>query len=150
MSFGFWGIGDIIRGIVSRSGLAVATVNDIEIGNSEISREFQLQIASLQPLFGNQLNSAQAVELGVLNQAVDMLVVRLLYDLEIDRLGLEVSDRMLRDDIRDSRLFSNIRGDFDANYFASFLAAQRITEEGGAGRPRAGARTPADPTATPG
>ena len=86
-SFGFWGIGDIIRGIVSRSGLTVATVNDIEIGNSEISREFQLQIASLQPLFGNQLNSAQAVELGVLNQAVDMLVVRLLYDLEIDRLG---------------------------------------------------------------
>lgn len=129
-SFGFWGIGDIIRGIVSRSGLAVATVNDIEIGNSEISREFQLRIASLQPLFGNQLNSAQAVELGILNQAVDILVVRLLYDLEIDRLGLEVSDRMLRDDIRDSRLFKNIRGDFDANYFASFLAAQRITEEG--------------------
>lgn len=127
--FGLFGISDVVRGILSRSGVAVASVDGIEITNPEISREFQLQIAQLQPYFGNQLNSAQAIELGILNQAVDVLIVRQLYDLEVERLDLAVSDKMLRDDIRDSRLFANAQGAFDANYFASFLAAQRVTED---------------------
>ncbi len=127
--FGLFGISDVVRGILSRSGVAVASVDGIEITNPEISREFQLQIAQLQPYFNNQLNSAQAAELGILNQAVDVLIVRRLYDLEVERLGFAVSDKMLRDDIRDSRLFANTQGAFDANYFASFLAAQRITEK---------------------
>ncbi|MFP6742150.1 MAG: peptidyl-prolyl cis-trans isomerase [Alphaproteobacteria bacterium] len=127
--FGLFGISDVVRGILSRSGVVVASVDGIEISNPEINREFQLQIAQLQAYFGNQLDSAQAVQLGILNQAVDVLIVRRLYDLEVERLGLEVSDKMLRDDIRDSRLFANIQGEFDANYFASFLAAQRISED---------------------
>ncbi|MFP6745298.1 MAG: SurA N-terminal domain-containing protein, partial [Alphaproteobacteria bacterium] len=129
MGFGMFGISDVVRGIVSRTGLTVASVDGIEISNSEISREFQLQIASLQPYFGNQLDSAEAIQLGVLNQAVDILVTRQLYDLEIGRRGLEVSDRMLRDDIAGSPQFRNLKGNFDANYFASFLAAQRVSEE---------------------
>ena len=102
--FGLFGISDVVRGILSRSGVAVASVDGIEITNPEISREFQLQIAQLQPYFNNQLNSAQAAELGILNQAVDVLIVRRLYDLEVERLGFAVSDKMLRDDIRDCRL----------------------------------------------
>lgn len=129
MGFGMFGISDVVRGIVSRTGLTVASVDGIEISNSEISREFQLQIASLQPYFGNQLDSAQAIQIGVLNQAVDILVVRQLYDLEIGRRGLAVSDRMMRDDIAGSPSFRNPQGKFDANYFASFLASQRISEE---------------------
>ena len=129
-SFGFWGIGDIIRGIVSRTGQAVAVVGGVEIANSEIRREFSLQVARLQPFFNNQLNSAQALDLGVLDQALDVLLVRTLYDLEAERVGLAVSPAMLADDIRASPLFRNARGEFDANFFASFLAAQRLSEEG--------------------
>ena len=129
-SFGFWGIGDIIRGIVSRTGQAVAVVGGVEISNPEIRREFSLQVARLQPFFGNQLNSAQALDLGVLDQALDVLLVRTLYDLEAKRVGLAISRTMLEDDIRTSPLFRNLRGEFDANFFASFLAAQRLSEEG--------------------
>ena len=50
-SFAFWGIGDVIRGIVSRTGLAIAVVGDVEISNPEIRREFSLQMARLQPYF---------------------------------------------------------------------------------------------------
>ena len=129
-SFAFWGIGDVIRGIVSRSVLAVAVVGDVEISNPEIRREFSLQVARLQPYFGNQLDSTQAVQLGVLDQTINVLLTRTLYDLEAERVGLAVSRTMLEDDIRTSPLFQNAQGQFDANLFASFLAAQRLSEQG--------------------
>ena len=128
-SFAFWGIGDVIRGIVSRAGRAVVVVGDVEIGEPQIRREFNLQMSRLQPMFGNQIDSAQARDLGVLDQALDAVLVRTLYDLEGKRLGLTVGDAMIRGEIRDSPTFRNVQGGFDANTFASFLAAQRLTEE---------------------
>lgn len=127
-SFAFFGIGDVIRNIANRSVSAIAVVGDVEIAGSEIRREFNRQVSRLQPLFGNQLDSAQARELGLVNEALNAIVVRILYDLEGKRLGLDISEATLRESIRSSEAFRNPQGLFDANYFASFLASQRLSE----------------------
>ncbi len=128
-SFAVFGIGDVIRSIASRSVSAIAVVGDVEIPGTEIRREFNRQMNRLQPLFGNQLDSAQARELGLVDEAMNALVTRTLYDLEGTRLGLDVSEATLRDTIRTNQGFRNQQGQFDANYFASFLASQRLSEQ---------------------
>ena len=128
-SFSVFGIGDVIRSIASRSVSAIAVVGGVEIPGPEIRREFNRQVRRLQPLFGNQLDSAQARELGLVDEVMNTLVARILYDLEGTRLGLDVSDETLRDTIRANEGFRNQQGLFDANYFASFLASQRLSEQ---------------------
>ena len=127
-SFAFFGIGDVIRNIATRSVSAIAVVGDVEIAGSEVRREFNRQVSRLQPLFGNQLDSARAREIGLVDEALSAIVVRILYDLEGKRLGLDISETTLRDTIRASEAFRNQQGQFDANFFASFLASQQLSE----------------------
>ncbi|MCH7554858.1 MAG: peptidyl-prolyl cis-trans isomerase [Proteobacteria bacterium] len=129
-SFAFFGIGDVIRNIATRSVSAIAVVGDVEIAGSEVRREFNRQVSRLQPLFGNQLDSARAREIGLVDEALSAIVVRILYDLEGKRLGLDISEATLRDTIRESEAFRNQQGQFDANFFASFLASQQLSEAG--------------------
>lgn len=128
-SFSVFGIGDVVRSIATRSASSIAVVGEIEISGTEIRREFNRQVKRLQPLFGNQLDSAKARELGLVDEALNAIVVRALYDLEGARLGLDISDATLRETIRDSQAFRNQQGQFDPNYFASFLASQRFSED---------------------
>jgi len=127
-SFAVFGIGDVVRSIATRSVSAIAVVGDVEIPGRDIRREFNRQMSRLQPLFGNQLDSAQARQLGLVDEALNALVVRTLYDLEGDRLGLDISEATLRETISTSEAFRNQQGQFDPNYFASFLASQRLSE----------------------
>ncbi len=128
-SFAVFGIGDVVRSIATRSASSIAVVGEIEISGSEIRREFNRQVSRLQPLFGNQLDSAQARGLGLVDEALNAIVVRALYDLEGARLGLDISDATLRETIRETQAFRNQQGQFDPNYFASFLASQRFSED---------------------
>ena len=128
-SFAVFGIGDVIRSIASRSVSSILVIGDVKISGPAIRQEFNRQVARLQPLFGNQLGSAQARELGLVDEAMNTIVTRTLYDLEGARLGLDVSEATLRDAIRSNEAFRNPQGRFDANYFASFLASQRLGED---------------------
>ena len=127
-SFSVFGIGDVVRSIASRSVNSIVVIGDVEIAGTEIRREFNRQLNRLQPLFNNQLDSAQARQLGLVDEALNTIVVRTLYDLEGTRLGLDVSEETLRESIRTDESFQNQQGQFDPNYFASFLASQRFNE----------------------
>ena len=128
-SFSVFGIGDVVRSIANRSVSAIAVVGDVEIPGTEIRREFNRQMSRLQPLFGNQLDSARAREIGLVDQALNAIVSRTLYDLEGTRLGLDISEATLQDTIKYNEVFRNQQNQFDPNYFASFLASQRLSEK---------------------
>lgn len=127
-SFSVFGIGDVVRSIASRSISSIVVIGDVAISGGEIRREFNRQLARLQPLFNNQLDSERARGLGLVNEVLNTIVVRTLYDLEGNRLGLDVSEQTLRESIRGNDSFQNQLGEFDANYFASFLASKRLSE----------------------
>lgn len=127
-SFSIFGIGDVVRSIATRSINAIAVIGDVDVSANEIRQEFDRQMRRLQPLFGNRLDSEQARQLGLVDQALSTIVVRTLYDLEGTRLGLDIGEGTLRESIRTTAAFKNQQGQFDANFFASFLASQRLSE----------------------
>ena len=126
ISFAVWGIGDIFRG---RTSNTVVTVGEVEISGLDVSREFRREMDRLRVLFGGNLDSEQALRLGLLDRAVDALVARTLYDLDSAERGLAVGDDQVRRAIVDTRSFHNAAGVFDPGVFASTLAASGLSEE---------------------
>ncbi len=126
ISFAVWGIGDIFRG---RTSNTVVTVGEVEISGLDVSREFRREMDRLRVLFGGNLDSEQALRLGLLDRAVDALVARTLYDLDSAERGLAVGDDQVRRAIVDTRSFQNAAGVFDPGVFASTLAASGLSEE---------------------
>ncbi len=117
ISFGFWGIGDVVRSIFSRTSGAVAFVGDVELSGPQLSREFRRQLNQLQSRFGGQLDSAKARDLGLVEQSLGILVQRTLYDLETARLGLDIGDDVIRSTIQRNPAFYNPAGQFDKAIF---------------------------------
>ncbi len=126
ISFAVWGIGDIFRG---RTSNTVVTVGEVEISDLDVSREFRREMDRLQALFGGNLDSEQALRLGLLDRAVDALVARTLYDLDSAERGLAVGDERVLAEIKSTRSFQNAAGVFDPGVFASTLAASGLSEE---------------------
>ena len=122
LSFAVWGVGDIFRG---RTSNAVATVGDIEIADTELSREFRRQLAQM----GGALDAEQARNLGFDNRALNALIARALYDLESDNLGLAISDDFIRDSIQSNPTFRNQAGVFDRNIFDSVISQMGFGEQ---------------------
>lgn len=128
LSFGVWGIGDVIRGRGQSS--TVVTVGPVEIGRSELDQEFRRQMERLRPLFGGNLTAEQARQLGLVDQAVNVLVQRTLYDLAAKDAGLSVGVDTVRQRIADEPAFRNDAGQFDANRFRAVLRNNNLTEDG--------------------
>ena len=126
ISFAVWGIGDIFRG---RTSNTVVTVGEVEISGLDVSREFRREMDRLRVLFGGNLDSEQALRLGLLDRAVDALVARTLYDLDSAERGLAVGDERVLAEIKSTRSFQNAAGVFDPGVFASTLAASGLSEE---------------------
>jgi len=126
VSFAIWGIGDIFRG---RTRNVVATVDDVEIGANDLSREYRLEIERLSRLTGRAIDSEEARQLGVAKRALDAIVTRTLYNLEARRLGLAIGEDALRRTIASTPAFQSAAGRFDSGAFASALAAAGMTEQ---------------------
>ncbi len=126
LSFAVWGVGDIFRG---RTSNTVVTVGDIEIAGTELSREFRRQLGQMQQMFGGTLDAEQARNLGLDNQALNVLVSRALYDLESENLGLAVSDDVIKDAIQSNPNFHNQAGVFDRGVFNSVISQMGYGEQ---------------------
>lgn len=128
LSFGVWGIGDVIRGRGQSS--AVAKVGPVEISGSELDQEFRRQMERLRPLLGSSLTAEQARQFGLVDQAVNVLVQRALYDLAAKDAGLSVGVDTVRQRIAEEPAFRNEAGQFDPTRFRAVLRNNGLTEDG--------------------
>lgn len=128
LSFGIWGIGDVVRqGGISTT---VAEVGRVDIDRAELDQEFRRQMERLRPLLGGSVTTEQARQFGLLDQAVSVLVQRTLYDLAAKDAGISVGQEVVRRRIADEPAFRNQQGQFDANLFRSVLRNNQLTEDG--------------------
>ena len=67
-SFAIWGIGDVF--FSGGQNPAVATVGGIEIPANELANAFNRSVANLQRQLGPQFDREQAIQLGVMQQAL--------------------------------------------------------------------------------
>ncbi|MGQ0677309.1 MAG: SurA N-terminal domain-containing protein [Rhodospirillales bacterium] len=128
VSFAIWGIGDILRGPGAQA--TVAQVGDISISAQELNNEFRTQIDRLRPVFGGNLDTDKARQLGLLDRTLDTLVERALMQEELKHLGVTVSEAALRRQIASIPAFRNQAGLFDPQRYAQALRQNNMTEAG--------------------
>lgn len=127
VSFAIWGVGDIFFG--GQQDPAVATVGDSEIPASELARAFDRAVSNLQRQLGGEIDRQRAIQLGVMQQALQGLVGQRLLDLGAQEMGLTVADDTLRQMIVDNPMFQSA-GQFDRSRFDQLLRASGLTEDG--------------------
>jgi peptidyl-prolyl cis-trans isomerase D len=126
-SFAIWGIGDVFYG--GGQNPAVATVGESEISSVELSEAFNQRLNDLQRRLGDAIDREQAIQLGMMQAALQDLIARRLIDLRVQDMGLRVSEEMLREQITGNPVFQTA-GQFDRSLFDQVLMANGMTEEG--------------------
>ena len=105
-----------------RSPQTAVEVGDETIGIHEISRQFNEQVRRAAPLFGGRLDIGQAIEMGVLDRTIDMVIARALVDVAARDLGLVVTNGQAAAAIRSLPQFQDpATGAFDRRRFEVWL-----------------------------
>lgn len=127
-SFAVWGIGDIFRG--AGPDTTVAEVGPYAISAAEVDQEVRQQINNMRRFLGPDFDFEQARAMGLIEQALDQLIQRALFLLMAGDVGLEVSDDLVRDRIREQPNFRNQFDQFDPELFRRVLASVGMNEAG--------------------
>lgn len=127
LSFGVWGIGDVIRG--GADDVAAIRVGDIEVGPQYVRQQFDRQVEQLRQVVGDELTTEQARQMGFLQATVRDIVTTTTLDMAAQDLGMTASEDALREAIRANPAFQNQDGTFSADLFRRVLAANNLTEE---------------------
>jgi peptidyl-prolyl cis-trans isomerase D len=126
VSFAIWGIGDIFFG--GGQNPTVATVGDAEIPASELVETFNRMVNNLQRQIGPEFDRERAIQLGVMQQALQSLIGQRLIGLEAEAMGLAVSDDALRALITANPAFQSA-GQFDRSRFEQLLRMSGLSED---------------------
>jgi peptidyl-prolyl cis-trans isomerase D len=127
VSFAIWGIGDVFFGGVQNP--TVAKVGSSEISAGELSEAFNRSLNALQRRLGGNIDREQAIQLGLMQQALQELIGRRLVDLEARDMGITVADETLRQLITGDPAFQT-GGQFDRARFEQLLMANGMSEQG--------------------
>ena len=126
VSFAIWGIGNIFYG--SAQNPTVAAVGDAEIPANELAEAFNRAVANLQRQLGPEFDRELAIQLGVMQQALQDLIRQRLISLEAQEMGLVVPDDALRTLVTEDPMFQSA-GQFDRSRFDRLLRASGLSED---------------------
>ena len=121
LSFAFWGIGDLFSGGGVRA--TVATVGDERITVQRLTEAFQSELGRLQQVFGPTLDVQLALNIGLLDQAMDGLVTDSLFSQAAGGLGVQASNEIVVQTLQEEPLFQDSSGRFSRDQFTRFLRA---------------------------
>jgi len=120
--FVFWGVGG-----QQGSGVnAVATVNDEPITYVRFQRTYDDRINQLRDQLGGNIPDGLLQTLGVKDQVLEGLIQRTLISQAAGEVGLMVSDKEVRDKIRNMEAFKN-NGVFDVSWYKQIVAGNRMS-----------------------
>ena len=126
LSFGVWGIGDVVRDRAESK--PAITVGKQTISASEVAEEFQRDTEKLSSMFGGKLTREQARQFGLLQRTIEQLINRALVDQAASDLGLGIDDESLRRMIASTPAFQNELHVFDKAIYQRVLARAGFTE----------------------
>ena len=125
-SFAIWGIGDVFFG--RGQNPTVATVGGAEIPANELADAFNRAVANLQRQLGPEFDRERAIQLGVMQQALQDLIGQRLISLRASEMGLVVPDDALRTLVTQDPVFQS-GGQFDRSRFDQLLRASGLSED---------------------
>ncbi|QLH38955.1 MAG: SurA N-terminal domain-containing protein [Defluviicoccus sp.] len=127
LSFGVWGIGDVVS---PRGGQDWAA----EVGSETISRQafqeaYQQTLNRVSQALGNRIDPQQAEALGLKQTVLQRMIGGALLDQAAADLGIIIGDDTIRDVIRNDPRFRNDAGQFDPQVFRTLLHQNGFTED---------------------
>ncbi len=128
LSFGLWGIGDVISPN-SRNDWA-AKVGTVVIPQQTLLDEYQNELRRLRQVLGDTVDREQARALGLPRHSLQQVVNRSLLDLGAADLGVVVSDNIVRQTVQANPAFQNQQGRFDKQVFDLLIRNSGLTEAG--------------------
>lgn len=126
-SFGIWGVGDLFRGNPQQR--TVATVGDTKITVAEVEIAFQNSMTEARQVFGPELTSKQARQMGLMDRSLNILIETTLFNLEAQRLGINISDEAAFLDISNRPELRDAQGNFRKDVWDQFLRRSGVTEK---------------------
>lgn len=125
LSFGLWGIGDVVYKFFNNQ--SIAKVGKRSISYEEFNHELQKQSAQIQALAKGKITPEQLKAIGIHNIAINRLVDEAAIQEELEEMHLNVSEEMVKDLIHGQKAFQT-DGSFDANKFLSVLQNRSMNE----------------------
>ena len=127
LSFAVWGIEDVFLSRGQQT--AIAEVGDTEIPQTEFARLLNREMNILRRRFGGQFDITLARSLGLVDQVIDQLVTRAMFEQQAKDMGLTVTEDQIRQRILEEPAFQNNLGDFERGRFQQVLASNNLTEQ---------------------
>ena len=126
VSFGLWGIGDIIYKFFAYR--PVVTVGKHSIGREEVAHHLQKETARINTLTKGKITAQQLKSLGLHNEVINRLITQLILGDELERMNLGACDEVLKEQIQSMPVFQT-EGKFDTDKFITMLQQQGINEQ---------------------
>jgi peptidyl-prolyl cis-trans isomerase D len=127
LSFGAWGVTDYMN--VSGTRSTPITVGDATIDPAQLNQAVNAEVQRMRQFLGPQFSREQAKAFGIVDNVLDGLVVRALLEQEGKRIGVTVSDDLVRQTIQSDPVFAGPTGQFDRNRFAVLINRAGYTED---------------------
>jgi peptidyl-prolyl cis-trans isomerase D len=126
LSFGLWGVGDMVSGMVRVSGA-------IEVGGTSYSPQFvadnfKSDVEKMKR-YGVNLSTTQAKQMGLLDATISRMATEAVMSEGAQDLPVGASDEALRAAIQQDPNFINNEGKFDIARFKQILSLNNIAEQ---------------------
>lgn len=125
LSFGLWGIGDIVYKFFAHR--PVVKVGKHSISQEELSHHLQKESARIHDMTKGKITAQQLKSIGIHTSVINRLVSQLVLTDELESMGIGISDDVLKDQIHGIPAFQT-DGKFDTNKFVSYLHQQNMSE----------------------
>ena len=103
VSFGLWGIGDIIYKFFAYR--PIVTVGKHSIGREEVAHHLQKETARINTLTKGKITAQQLKSLGLHNEVINRLITQLILGDELERMNLGACDEVLKEQIQSMPVF---------------------------------------------
>ena len=127
LSFGVWGVGDMVRGNPMQR--TIASAGDDSFTVQDISREFDRTMIRVRQMMGPDITRERAKELGILDKSLDVMLDRSLEDQNIKRLGVLVDEKTFVNRVASEPRFRNPDGSLNKEMLRRALDQERINEK---------------------
>ena len=124
-SFGLWGVGDLLR--QGPRDTTLISVGSESFQGEKLQSEFQQNFEQWRQRSGGALDADQARALGLVDQTVDEMVAKALFDQEAKRLHVVIGDQQIASVIADN--FKGPNGSVYRAAFSNYLSNVRQTEQ---------------------
>lgn len=137
ISFGFWGVGDMLRlggrntEVAHVGGTHIPVygwVGGASVSINEVRDQFNRQLEGIQRQTGQRPEPDQALRYGLHVRALEEVIQRAVLDYAIQKFGLVVSDAEVRAAIARNPAFAGTGGSFDPLLYRNRLQQARISE----------------------